>query len=103
MIRMKTIYAFSALTSVASLAGAYHWMSCPGSVRAAQATIADAASLRSVTQQYLRVDLRELTLTGEAVDHGPAKPREAAAARMQIGSCSVTAPNGMLSRSRRSS
>jgi len=62
-IRVKTIYAFSNPTSVASSAGAYRRMSCPSPARAARTIIIDSESLPSVTERYLRTYVREPTLT----------------------------------------
>jgi hypothetical protein len=63
VIFVKTIDAFSVLTSVASSAGAYRWMSYPNPARAAQTIIIDSESLLSVTKRYLRTCARAPALT----------------------------------------
>jgi hypothetical protein len=60
---VKTIDAFSVLTSLASSAGAYRRMSCPNPARAARTIIIDSESLPSVAKRYLSTYVREPTLT----------------------------------------
>jgi glycosyltransferase involved in cell wall biosynthesis len=92
VIHMKTMHAFTAPDSVATLTRAYRRMSYPRSARAADAIIINSESLRSEVEKYLKVDARKLKLIYEAVDHDLFRQGDAGAARAHVASYGVTKP-----------
>jgi glycosyltransferase involved in cell wall biosynthesis len=92
VIHMKTMHAFTAPDSVATLTRAYRRMSYPRSARLAEAIIINSESLRSEVKRYLTVDERKLRLIYEAVDHDLFGQGDVGAARARVATYGVTRP-----------